>query len=135
MARKLPDLVGDRAIIQGESWNHEKHTGIAFPGGDWTLWTPSGQIRTNLKGLTNTLIAEFDWGDPLWDEQQNLTVFYPQLSASVTQEMPVTRYQGEGILSVRNALIYDMEIALESVVMKGSFAYVQVIGEVTYVSN
>lgn len=130
--RRLPDLIGDRAIIQGEDWNLEKHTGIAFPGGDWTLWTPFGQIRTNIKGLPNELLATFDWLDPLWDEDNDRTIFYPILSSATTSTMLPTKYQGSGSLSSKNAYPYDIEIGLNGIIKKGSYAFVQVIGEVTY---
>jgi hypothetical protein len=132
MGIRLPDLIGDRAIVQGGSWNYEKHTGIAFPGGDWTDWTPEGQIRTNLKGVTNTLLATFTWGDPFWDETNDRSIFYPQLSATVTAGLSPTKYQEAGDPSVRNAYVYDIEISLDGVIKKGGFGYIQVIGEVTY---
>ena len=135
MSRRLPDLIGDYAIIQGESWNAEKHTGLAFPYGDWRSWTPSGQIRSALKDDAGELLATFSWGEPLWDEDRNITVFYPQLSALTTASLPVTKYQGNNTLSIKTALVYDIEIALNGVIKKGSFGYVQVIGEVTYESD
>ena len=132
MSIALPNLVGDRAIIQGGSYNYEKHTGIVFPGGDWRLWVPRGQIRTNLKELPNELLADWDWGEPEWDEVNNKTIFYPQLTWEISANLPSTKYQGTGLLSVKSAHVYDMEIALDGVVKKGAFAYIQVIGEVTY---
>lgn len=135
MSRKLIDLIGDRAIIQGESWNYEKHTGISFPHGDWRLWTPFGQIRTATKDLTNTLLATFDWGESEYDSELNLTTFYPQLSASDSALLPVTKYQGLGLPSLKNAFVYDIEISLENVVKKGMYGFVQVVGEVTYESD
>lgn len=132
MGISLPNLIGDRAIIQGGSYNYERHTGIAFPGGDWRLWVPRGQIRTNLKGLPNELLADLDWGEPEWDAAKNRTIFYPQLTWEVTATIPVTKYQGAGILSPKTAHLYDMEISLDLIVKKGAFAYIQVIGEVTY---
>lgn len=130
--RRLPDLIGDRAIIQGEDWNLEKHTGIAFPNGNWTLWTPSGQVRTDIKGVSNQLLATFDWLDPLWDEDNDRTIFYPILSSATTSTMLPTKYQGSGSLSSKNAYPYDIEIGLNGIIKKGSYAFVQVIGEVTY---
>jgi hypothetical protein len=132
MSRVLPNLIGDYAIIQGEDWNYQKHTAIAFPYGDWTLWMPRGQIRTNIKGATNELLATFTWGDPEWDEANNRTLFYPLLTSAITELLLPTKYQGIGDLSTRNAYVYDIEIELSGVIQKGSRAYVQVIGEVTY---
>jgi hypothetical protein len=70
MSRTLPNLINDYAIIQGEDWNYQKHTAIAFPYGEQTL--------TLVQPLITATQPDPNWESTIWisrAEQAGFTLF------------------------------------------------------------
>jgi hypothetical protein len=133
MSRQLQNITGEAAIIQGEDWNYLKFYSIIFPDGDYTLWTPFGQLRTDLEENNGSLLATFEWGETYYDETKDYTHFYPLLSSDVTVDLTPTKYQGNNTLSIKTAYPFDMNISRNNIVLSASYALAQVIGRVSHV--
>jgi hypothetical protein len=128
MGRVNVPLVGDLAIIQGETY---QALSLEFPG-DLTDWTPRGQIRTKLLGDGGELLAVFEFGASIYNEETQTTAVLPELSAIVTSGIPKTKWQGTGGYSKTAVYYYDVELESDAgEVVKTVPAIVQVIGEVT----
>lgn len=128
MARQKVDLIGDLAIIRGATfdlWKPEL-------SGDWTLWTPKAEIRTNYLSADGELLASFDHSAATYDAEADLTTFHPYLTPTKTLTLPVTKYQGGDLVpSLRNSYVWDWQIALDGVVYSLAVGFVQVMPEVT----
>jgi hypothetical protein len=128
MARVNVPLVGELAIIQGETY---QALSLEFPS-DKTDWTPRGQIRTKLLGDAGTLLAEFSFATPAYDDESDVTIIYPRLSPAQTAAILKTKWQGTGEYSKTAVYYYDVELESDAgEVVKSVPAIVQVIGEVT----
>jgi hypothetical protein len=129
MAREKIDLIGNLAIIQGETY---QSLTLTFPG-DLTGHTPRGQIRTALLQEEGELLAEFYFDTPIYDADTDTTNIYPYLTPGQTAALLKTKYQGtEGqAISKRNVYFYDIELELGGQIAKTFPGVVQVIGEVT----
>jgi hypothetical protein len=128
MGRVNVPLVGDLAIIQGETY---QALSLEFPG-DLTDWTPRGQIRTKLLGDAGTLLAAFSFATPAYDEDSDVTTIYPRLTPAQTAAILKTKWQGAGEYSKTAVYYYDVELESDAgEVVKTVPAIVQVIGEVT----
>jgi hypothetical protein len=129
MARQKVDLIGSLAIIRGE------HYDLWHPQaeGDWTLWTPKSEIRTNLLSSGGELITSFLFGATTYDPETNLTTWLPYLPVNRSSLLTPTKYQGQSdvIPSVRNCLAFDFQISLDHIVKALAPGFVQVIDEVT----
>jgi hypothetical protein len=128
MTRVNVPLVGDLAIIQGETY---QALSLEFPG-DLTDWTPRGQIRTKLLGDAGTLLAAFTFATPAYDDESDVTTIFPRLSPAQTAAIPKTKWQGTGEYSKTAVYYYDVELESDDgEVVKSVPAIVQVVGEVT----
>jgi len=128
---KYPDLINTLAIIQGETYL-KLLDGAITVSGDWTGVTPRGQIRDTYLNDSEILYAEFEFEESVYDEETDTTTIKPFLSASVTQNIPYTKWrEGQVFAPKKNVHVYDIEIEKGSVVKKLAFGYVQVIGEIT----
>jgi hypothetical protein len=128
MARQKVDLIGDLAILRGATFDLWKPQ----LSGDWTLWTPKAEIRTNYLSSDGELKAGFDHSAATYDAEEDLTTFNPYLTPAKTLLLPVTKYQGGDLVpSVKNCLVWDWQIALGGVVYSLAAGFVQVQPEVT----
>jgi hypothetical protein len=128
MARVNVPLIGDLAIIQGETY---QALSLEFPG-DKTDWTPRGQIRTKLLGDAGTLLAAFSFATPAYDDESDATTIYPRLTPTQTAAILKTKWQGTGEYSKTAVYYYDVELESDDgEVVKSVPAIVQVVGEVT----
>lgn len=128
MARQKVDLINDLAIIRGATFD------IWRPqlSGDWTLWTPKAEIRTNYLSADGELLTSFNHSPAIYDANADLTTFYPYLTPSHSVLLPVTKYQGgDAIPSLKNCLVWDWQIGLDGVIYSLAVGFVQVMPEVT----
>ena len=132
MARQLQNLIGEAAIIQGEDWNLRKFYAIVFPGGDWSDWTPFGQLWSGLEENGGVLLTTLEWGETFWDSATDYTYFYPLIPSDVTTTLPPTTYQGHNTLSVKSAYPFDMTISKDGRVQSASYGLAQVIRRISH---
>lgn len=128
MARKKVDLINDLAVIRGSTFDLFKPQLV----GNWTLWTPKAEIRTNYLSAGGLLLTSFSHAAANYNEATNLTTFYPSLTPLDTALLQVTKYQGgELVPSVKNCWVWDWQVALGGVVYSLAAGFVQVLPEVT----
>lgn len=128
MARVEVPLIGDLAILQGETY---QALSLTFPG-DLSTWTPRGQIRSKLLEESGTLLAEFTFEASTYDADADTTTVNPRLTPAQTTSLPKTKWQGIGEYSKTSVYYYDIELESDTgEVVKSKTAIVQVIGEVT----
>lgn len=97
--------VGDLAIYQNNSFYP-----LFYISGDYTLWTPKGQIRNNYYDLGGEIIAEFEFKSPEYISFRDITIFRPYLKANITRDIPITLYQGltNQTLKIPDCLVYNL---------------------------
>lgn len=128
MARVEVPLIGDLAILQGETY---QALSLTFPG-DLSTWTPRGQIRSKLLEESGTLLAEFSFEASTYDADADTTTVNPRLTPTQTASLPKTKWQGIGEYSKAAVYYYDIELESDTgEVVKSKTAIVQVVGEVT----
>lgn len=100
---------------------------------DITNCVVKGQIRTNFAQNGGDLLAEFSFLPLVYDDFLNKTTVTAQLSAEQTESIPFTKFQGVGLVSIKNCYVYDMEIIYISGEVKKlvPYGFVQVKPEVT----
>lgn len=97
--------IGDLAIIQGATFLLSLRK-----SGNYSLYTPRAQIRDNYLSEGGALFAEFSFLPLTYDGVEDKTSISLTLTDEQTSALPITRYQGDGTLSVRTALVYDVEL-------------------------
>lgn len=113
-------------IVQGQTYWQ-----IFTAEGDWSGAVCRGQIRDNWLGSDGTIKAVFEFGSLTYDAETDLTTVEGVVSHQQTTLLPATKYQGVGLQSVKNSLVYDVEFELGDNVFKLAPGYVQVIPEVS----
>ena len=122
------NLIGDLAIQRGATYDKWRPQA----SGDWRLWTPKAEIRDNLLSAGGELKTAFEFGETEYDEETDLSTFTPFLTPTKTLLLDVTKYKNESsIPSVKNCLVTDLQVSLDSVVYSSDVKFVQVKGEVT----
>jgi hypothetical protein len=127
--RRLPDLINDLAVFQGEDY---EQTQLVMEG-DWRTWTPFGSIGTDTVDKGGTFIGLLSFGTPEWDQPTNITTIPVKIAFAVTSILEETIYQGSASnkpLKVGNALKYEIELSKDGVTKKGGWAWIQVVGSV-----
>ncbi len=128
MARQKVDLIGDLAINRGANYDRWKPQAP----GDWRLWTPKCEIRTNFLSEGGELLTSFEFGDTTYDPDTDLSTFHPYLTWEKAILLPVTKYQGGlSVPSVRNCYVIDFQVKLDNVIYSTDTGWVQVKPEVT----
>lgn len=97
--------VGDLAIKQNNSYYQ-----MFYISGDYSLWIPKGQIRTNYYDLNGEILAEFQFKPTEYVAFRDVTIFRPYLKAPITRDLPITIYQGlpNQELKVPNCLVFNL---------------------------
>jgi hypothetical protein len=136
--QSITDIDGNTAIInlaitQGKTYTISVH----YPN-DVTEAIPLGQIRTRYAQDDNILLASFDFLPSTYDPAPiNKTTITAVLSATVTAEIPYTKYQAQLtpdiIPTVKTCHVFDMELHFPDGVVDPLLpaAFVQVKPEVT----
>lgn len=120
-------------VIQGETWDKIYLTLSAnptYPTGDFTSWTAAGQIWDKRVDKGGILLGVFEF-TKVYDSENPKTIFYPTIVATVTEALPISKYQGlDGTTpSDSNCWVYDIEIEKDGAVVKLAPGYLYVIGE------
>jgi len=113
-------------IVQGQTY---RQTFTAE--GNWSGAECRGQIRDNWLNSDGAIKAVFEFGSLSYDDETDLTTVEGAISHQQTTLLPTTKYQGTGTQSVKNSLVYDVEIELDDNVFKLAPGYVRVIAEVS----
>jgi hypothetical protein len=119
----------DLSIFQGATF--QKHF---IYNGDASLATPRGQIRNKLPSDSSLLLAEFSFVMPIvYNLATKTSVIIAQLSATITQSLPATDYQGSGKATQSNCFVYDIELEFPSGIVEKvvTTSLIQVTPEVT----
>ena len=123
----INDIPLDLSILQGKTYQ------ISFNYfGDLTNGILCGQIRNSYLQMTgSTVLGIFNFLPMIYDALTNKTTITAQIQASITSNIPYTKYQGIGQYSARNCWVYDIEHSHGTVVKLISRGLVQVKPEVS----
>ena len=119
MTRISIPLIGDRAIVQGETY---QALSLDFPG-DLTTWECQGEIKTKLRQDGGELLAVFSFAPASYDPIADVTTIHPRLTPAQTSAIPSTKAR---------SYLYDVKlISPAGETIKTVPAIVEVTGEVT----
>ena len=122
----LNDITLDLAVIQGKTYQISFNYPKDLTGGELC-----GQIRNTYLQDSGALLGSFNFLPMLYDSGTDKTTITAQLQATVTADIPYTKYQGNGTPSPRNCWVYDIEHKQGTVVRLISRGLVQVKPEVS----
>jgi hypothetical protein len=130
LTRKYPDLLGDLAIIQGESYRQLQGGKITLHG-NWLDADLRGHLRTNFLNEGGEILAIFEFDPSTYDEVTDTTTLKPWIRHQYTQTIPKTQWKEGRLINTTNLYVYDIEAEKNDEVGKLAPGYAQVIGEVT----
>ncbi len=127
-----PNLVGDLAVVKGETYRKLIETNSISFDGNLTTATLRGQIRDNYVDAGGTLLGSFAFEDSVYDAELDKTFIKPYLTEFATINLPSTNKYREGVEpNIKTTLVYDIELFIDDEIIKYAPGFVQVIGEVT----
>jgi len=115
----------DLAIEQGKTYNKLV---LKYPA-NLTVGIFKGQIRKTYYQDNGELLGEFEFETPIYEDTK--TIIKPFLTAETTENIPYTKFQGIGSVSIKNCWVYDIEHHHNLKVTPITRGFVQVIPEVT----
>ncbi len=127
-----PNLIGDLAIVKGETYRKLIESGgISFPG-DLTTATLRGQIRSDYVEKGGVLLGTFSFEERTYDAEGDTTTIYPYLTEFATVNLPATLKYVEGREpNIKTNPVYDIELFINDEIIKKKPAFLQIVGEVT----
>ena len=114
-----PNLIGDLAIVKGETYRKLVESGgITFPG-DLTTATLQGQIRNHYIEKEGVLLGVFAFEASVYDAEEDITTIYPYLTEGTTVNLPATlKYIDGRDPNIKTNLVYDIELSINDEVIK-----------------
>jgi len=115
----IDDGVNDFAIYQGRDYQLSLFQ-VGNITGDFV-----GIIRDNYLENAGNLLGEFTF-DISFDIDENKTSIIGRIPNSVTALLPFTKFQGVGIPSLKNSLVYDIDYHENGFIIPRFQGFVQV---------